>query len=228
MAGALAYNIAVGGSSANPPTIAHREFAKALLGCDHFDRVLWYPCGTRHDKLYGVDPQHRANMSRATFADVQKAVLKGDRIPQFDLRMNDVFGENTRTLDRVEEVALEFRGAHVYWFTGIDVLVPQDKYEGLCEVEWLWSGGRDLLREWPVAIVPRAGVSESITLTLHPDSIIIPANLPDCSSTEVRRRIQADEPFEHLVVPHVADYIKQHRLYGFGSRAVQSVHQEGR
>lgn len=36
----------------------------------------------------------------------------------------------------------------------------------------------------------------------------------DVSSTEVRRRIAAGEPWEHLVPPEVADYIRAHGLYG--------------
>jgi nicotinic acid mononucleotide adenylyltransferase len=79
----------------------------------------------------------------------------------------------------------------------------------------MWSGGEELLREWPVAIVPRAGISDSLNLALHPSSIVIQTKLPDCSSSEVRRRILAGEPFEHLLVPQVAAQIKQNGLYGY-------------
>lgn len=44
--------------------------------------------------------------------------------------------------------------------------------------------------------------------------ILIEAETPDVSSTEIRRRARAGEPISGLVPDSVADYISRHRLYG--------------
>lgn len=47
----------------------------------------------------------------------------------------------------------------------------------------------------------------------HTRVILVEAQTPDVSSTDIRRRVRAGEPLSGLVPPAVADYIKVHRLY---------------
>jgi nicotinate-nucleotide adenylyltransferase len=39
------------------------------------------------------------------------------------------------------------------------------------------------------------------------------APIDDISSTDIRRRIADNKPWQHLVPPAVAEYIDEHRLY---------------
>lgn len=44
--------------------------------------------------------------------------------------------------------------------------------------------------------------------------ILVEADTPDVSSTEIRRRVRAGESLSEFVPESVADYIRTHRLYG--------------
>ncbi|HEX6161991.1 MAG TPA: nicotinate (nicotinamide) nucleotide adenylyltransferase [Vicinamibacterales bacterium] len=46
-----------------------------------------------------------------------------------------------------------------------------------------------------------------------PRVILVEANTPDISSTDIRRRVRAGDPFDDLVPEAVARYITAHRLY---------------
>ena len=41
------------------------------------------------------------------------------------------------------------------------------------------------------------------------------ADFPEVSSTEVRDLLEAGEPFEHLMMPKAAEYLKKNGLYGY-------------
>jgi nicotinate-nucleotide adenylyltransferase len=64
----------------------------------------------------------------------------------------------------------------------------------------------DSLRERvPSAFSPRPSAKTRV--------ILVEANTPDVSSTEIRRRVRAGETLAGLVPTSVADYIQKHRLY---------------
>ena len=60
-------------------------------------------------------------------------------------------------------------------------------------------------------IFPRGGYA--ISPDLPSNFEIIDFKLPDISSSEIREMIRKGEPFEHLVMPAVANYIERHGLY---------------
>lgn len=196
--------IAIGGSSANPPHRGHLALVHALLGCGRFDRVRWDVCGQRPDKADLIAPGHRVAMALLAFAPVYRVVHTAS-----------AFTRNTPTVRALEEARAAHPGAEIVWYTGVDVLVPQEQFGGRSEVEATWVDGERFLHEWPCVVLPRAGYPHPRTLTLPRRTEIIDVDLPAISSSEVRRRIAAGEPFAHLIAPYVAQYIEQHRLYGW-------------
>jgi nicotinate-nucleotide adenylyltransferase len=67
----------------------------------------------------------------------------------------------------------------------------------------LWFGFDEIERLAEIAIVGRAGAPEL------PESIV----LPDVSSTEIRRRLAAGEPVQHLMPRAVVEYVQRRGLY---------------
>jgi nicotinate-nucleotide adenylyltransferase len=67
----------------------------------------------------------------------------------------------------------------------------------------LWYGFEEIERMADIIIVGRAGTTDV------PDTI----ELPDVSSTEIRKRLKADEPVSHFLPVRVLAYIQEKGLY---------------
>ena len=79
----------------------------------------------------------------------------------------------------------------------------------------LWYRGEELVKDWNFLIFPRQGYTDPWTLNLPKNFEVAEFNSPEVSSTEVRELIKAGEPFEHLLMPKAAEYLKQNSLYGY-------------
>jgi nicotinate-nucleotide adenylyltransferase len=71
----------------------------------------------------------------------------------------------------------------------------------------------DQLRDRLPSLGDRMGAPSSALTATAPRIILLEAETPDVSSTEVRRRAARGEPLDGLVTPAVAAYIAQHALY---------------
>lgn len=196
--------IAIGGSSANPPHHGHRAIIRALLTSKRFARVRWDVCGHRPDKPDLIVAEHRVHMALLAFATTPRVV-----------HTVSAHAPIMPTIRVLETAQREHPGAEIVWYTGADVLVPQERFGGRSEVAATWVDGERLLREWTCIVLPRVGYPNPDRLHLPLRHEILSVEIPAISSSEVRRRIAAGEPFAHLVAPDVARYIEQHRLYGW-------------
>jgi nicotinate-nucleotide adenylyltransferase len=84
----------------------------------------------------------------------------------------------------------------------------------------LWYEADRLVRLCRFIAAPRPGYPHPDITVLEKDlpgisgrTIILEKPLIDISATEIRRRVSQDLPIDHLVVPEVAAYIKDHGLY---------------
>jgi len=189
-------------------TEAHRELAKTLARSGIGDLLLWFPTGTRRDKDLTASV-HRARMSELAFSDRWR-----QRLPiEFRLDLRDVHRPNPSTIDRMRELAQEFPDAEPCFAVGADAVVPKEKWGGKCDIAGYWNDGETLMRDFTFIVLPREGYP-------HPKDVDLPKHwhihdVPSIpvSSTEVRRRVRANEPYAHLVPQEVAEYIRHNELY---------------
>ncbi|MFC1598629.1 nicotinate-nicotinamide nucleotide adenylyltransferase [Patescibacteria group bacterium] len=201
--------IAVGGSAANPPHIGHLALLKALLATDRFSKVMWIPSGHRPDKPGFIGPEHRVFMTKLTFNELQQ---KDKRLL---VNLSDVYGENMPTIKWLEILSAQNPTTEIIWYTGIDSVIPLNRFQGKCEIEARWQQGEKLIKNYKFLIIPRAGFP-------HPSQIQIPlqnfeildVELPNIASTTIRQLIDNGNPdFQKFVTPDVAEYIEEKKLY---------------
>lgn len=198
--------LVIGGSAGNPSHRAHLAIAQAMLASGRFDRVVWDICGARWDKPGLASPDHRMAMAERTFTAIRTD-------PRFTLRMEDTHGPFTPTVHFLERFARLHPDDDIAWYTGFDVLCPQERFEGRCEIVARWIDGERLLGMFPIIVIPRQGYPHPSAFDLPPRCEILDVPVPDISSTEIRRRVAAGEPIGQIVTPDVHAYIRTHGLY---------------
>ena len=112
----------------------------------------------------------------------------------------------TRTIDTV--LALKARGWPV-----VNWLIGADQVRNLPN----WIEAERLIDEANFVVMARPGQTFDWASLPAPfrklESKIIPTPLIDLSATEIRARVEAGLPIEHMTPPAVVDYILQHNLY---------------
>lgn len=201
--------IAAGGSAANPPTVGHKALVHNLLVSDLFDLVIWIPSGVRPDKAGFVAPHHRVAMTHLLFPS--RFFTSPDT--RFQVRYDDIHGENTPTHSWIEKLRLEYPGAEIVWYTGVDSIVPQERFDGKSEIESAWYKGEELWARQSFVVIPRKGYTHPRELDLPKNFSILDIELPDTASSEIRRRIEYMEPIGDLTTPEVCAYILLNHLY---------------
>lgn len=83
-----------------------------------------------------------------------------------------------------------------------------------------WYEADRLIRLCRIAVAPRPGLPRPDVSRLEKDlpgiterTVVMQGPLVDISSTEIRRRVSLGLPFDHLVPPAVAEYIREKGLY---------------
>lgn len=203
--------IAIGGSAANPATIGHFKLIEWLLNSGKFSTVVWILSGDRSDKKNLISPDHRLAITLLTFP--QEWFLRKD--VRFIISFEDVYGENTPTFEWIEKMKKLYPDHQIVWYTGVDSVIPQDQYGNKSEIEARWIKGEELYKNNDFLVFPRAGYSDPKSLLLPTNFEIADGNFPEVSSSEVRRRIEAGENFDELLMPNAAQYIKQNKLYNY-------------
>lgn len=201
--------IAIGGSAADPPHRGHYAVLESLLGLQRFDLVIWVLSGFRKDKENLMDPDDRVAMTELMLPHQWRLGQESRLVVRYD----DVYRKNTPTIVYLEQTQRQYRDAKIVWFTGVDSVVPLADHNGQCAIEARWERGKELMEDWNFLILNRPGYQTP--KTLPPNFEVLDFPLPNISSSEIRQRIKAGQPFEHLLFPDVANYIKQHRLYGY-------------
>ena len=199
--------IAVGGSAANPPHLAHKKIIEALLNSNCFKKVIWIPSGLRPDKTDFIEPEYRLVMTNLTLP----------RHPNLEIKFTDVFGENTPTFTWLKKIQAEYPDHEIVWFTGIDSVVPQEKYNSQCEIQATWDHGSELINNFSFLIIPRPSFPDPKDFKIPLANYeIFKVQLENISSREIRELIaRGDKRFETLVTPEVSKFIKKQHLYNW-------------
>ena len=184
------------GGSFDPVHNAHVALARTALDALPLDEVLWLPAGQPWQKARTItEGVHREAMVRLA--------IEGE--PRFVVDRRELAAPGpSYTLDSVRALQAGQPGAE--WF----LLIGQDQYAGL----HTWQNWEELLDRVVLAVANRPGVPPAVHPTvLQRTHRSVPLPMLDISSTDIRARVAARQPIDHLVPHRVARYIDQHALY---------------
>ena len=175
----------------NPPTRAHLAMAESALTL--VDEVLFVlPRAFPHKEYSGAGFDIRVELLRAALA--------GN--PRFSLASSD----RGLFIEMAREARVDYGAA-----TELFVLCGRDAAERI--VNWDYAGGDNIAKQLEVfelLVAARGGhYDPPPPIRNRVRSIALPADVEEISSTEVRRRIGAGEPWHHLVPGPVARLIEQ-------------------
>ena len=180
----MSNQVAVFGGSFNPPHVAHTLVASYVLAATSVDRLLLVPTAKHPFDKQLADFEHRLRMCELAMAPLARV-----QVSDIEYRL----GGESRTLRTLEALARAEPSTRLRLVIGSDLLPETPKWHNFAAIEALA----------PPIVVQRAGHRTD------PDKPC----MPEVSSTEVRRRLQAREPTEGLLSPAVAAYIDAHNLY---------------
>ncbi len=189
LAGDIASSAALLAGAWNPPTRAHLELARAALAWAR-RAVFVLPRAFPHKPLEGASFEQRVQWIRS---------LAG-----LDPRFAAAVSEGGLFLEMARE-ARALGATRVFLVCGSDAaarILAWD-YGALPPVEKQLDEFELLVAPRPLPFRPPAHLRERI------HTLMVPASLDGVSSTEVRRRISAGEPWRHLVPDLLADSVAQ-------------------
>lgn len=191
-------DIAIFGGTFDPPTLAHEAIIRHCLLDERLAEVWCMPSGTRSDK-----PSMQADAVRLRLLEVVRREVFASAarltISSFELQLP----RPTQTIQTYQALREAYPDTRFWFVFGADTIANMHT----------WQGGAYLRAHLPILAIPREGYSlppENERLRYVADD---PLYLSGISSTEVRRRIAASEPYAHLVGAAVAERIKCDKLY---------------
>ena len=194
-------NIALFGTSADPPSIGHQQILQWLD--NHYDRVLVWVSDNPF-KIHQASLSDRLKMMELTIAAIQPPAQTISLHPEIS---------NPRTINTVEQARQILPHANFSLVIGGD-LVPQ---------LLTWYRAQDLLNQVKLLVVPRQSVTISpedidrlvnmgTEVAIAPSSI----SIPDVSSSDYRNNGNSS-----VIIPTVAAYIQQESLYAWQTSPAQ-------
>lgn len=178
---------AVFGGSFDPPHVGHVLVAAYVLAAHAIDRVLVTPTAAHAFGKKLSSFEDRAKMCELAFAPLKAVEL---------CTIERELPAPSYTLHTLQALAARYPGVRLRLLVGSDLQRETyawhdfDSVKALAPPLWIARHGGD-----PIAGEPA---------------------MPDISSTEIRRRIVANEPLRGLLSPEVAEYIRAHDLYKNG------------
>ena len=189
------------GGAFDPPHRTHVAVAQAAVEQLHLDVLHVVPTGHAwHKQRPLTAAQHRLEMCRLAFADVNRAMV--------DDRETCRSGP-TYTIDTLQELQAQYPAAQLYLIMG------EDQAKALAS----WHRAEDLGRAAIICVASRAGadaaaspadVSHPLHGSPHQRLQLPPSPL---NATEIRELLARGHSVAPLVFESVARYIDQHHLY---------------
>lgn len=191
-----ANQIGIFGGTFDPVHNGHLQVARAALETTRLDRVLF---------VVAARPPHKTGDTAATpeqrFGLVDTAVAPEPQLEASRLEL-DRKGPSY-TVDTLKE--LHARHPHVQWslIIGLDSLVDLPK----------WKDPAGIFERARLLVVPRSGDKFKIPGSLDGKYDMLPFEMIDVSSTDIRRRVAAGESIAELVPARVANMIEKEGYY---------------
>jgi nicotinate-nucleotide adenylyltransferase len=192
--------IALFGTSADPPTIAHKEIIAWLAS--QFDAVAVWAADNPF-KAHGASLEQRSQMLELLIAEIDPSIIQHAQVYRSL--------SSQRTLETLMTARKIWNDSEFILTIGADLItqLPQ------------WYRVGELLTQVKLLIVPRTGnqieASDLQILTVLGAQIAIaPLNTPPISSTIIRQSYSIEG-----LTPKVAQYIQHHHLYANSDESKQ-------
>ena len=196
MAAAGGNRIGILGGTFDPIHNGHLETAEAARSALKLDRVLLVPARTPPHR--SSEP-HASSFHRFAMAALAATTRPGLEVSDIELH-RDGPSYTSVTLERLH--ADGHHPSQLYFILGADAFA---------EIE-TWHDYPRLFELSNFVIVSRPGTPPPSGKE-RAGMFVVQARTPDVSSTEIRRRIGANEAIDGLTPPIVVDHIRRHRLY---------------
>jgi len=186
------------GGAFDPPHLGHVALAKAAIAHFELARLVVVPVGNAPHKELVLPAETRFRLAHAAFREMPRVVFS-----RIDMERNGP----AYTIETVKYAEKEW--SDVIFLIGADQFLD---FPG-------WKDPNEILQHARLGVATRPGVSErKLKATLkqlaQPERVTF-FEIPELpiSSTDIRRRIAADEPYEQFVPVAVADVIDELGLY---------------
>lgn len=195
--------IGVLGGSFNPIHMGHVALGIGSLGAFGLDALIVVPSGNHPFKgATSVTALQRYEMAQLAFSD-NSLVYVSD----MEVREEGV----SYSIDTLHRLSLMYPGDQLVFIQGADI--PNELHK--------WHRADELHKYCSFAIAARRGYATQeleeriacLTETLHLNMEYADMDLPQVSSTEIRRRLACGESCDGLVPENVLQYILERGLY---------------
>ncbi len=179
------------GGAFNRPTLAHQAI---LQGCIDYAEprgadVWLMPSASRVDKMINSERSERLEFCHALLRDVMNRTVRLG-VETLELDRTGL----TETYDTVRELEALYPNRPFTWVFGADSVASMDT----------WDHGLWLRENLSMLVINRPGTPLP---ELGPRAVELAVEAGNYSSTELRRRLAANEPYEDMVGPQVAQLI---------------------
>lgn len=191
------------GGTFAPPHLGHVRAAEHMMKHLELDRLLIMPtCVPPHKVKTAQDtPEQRLAMCHAAFDGIE-----GVEVSDFEIRQ----GGTSYTVLTLEHLTKP--GQEIFMLCGSDMLLTLDQ----------WRRAEDIFRLVSIVCMPRYsdglnqlyGKKAEYEAKYGARVQLIPEDVLEISSTEIRRRIDEQEDLSGLLPAGVIDIIRRENLYG--------------
>lgn len=195
-----AFRLGMFGGAFDPPHLAHVALAKAAVAQLGLDELRVFPTGQAWHKSRDLtSAAHRQAMAELAFGEVPRAVVDARELHR---------SGPTYTVDTLRELRAERPDAELL------LIIGADQAESLHS----WRDSARILELATLAVAARARPDPDappFDTTTLPGGRWVEVELPPMpvSATQIRGRVAAGQPVDHLVPAAVAGYIARHHLY---------------
>jgi len=188
--------IVVFGGSFNPPTIAHYEVAKCVLGLPFVQHLFFVPVGNQYKKAGLIPAFHRVRMLE----------ILADNLPEVTISKIEVEAKRTlKSVETLERLKVEYPDSEFAFVMGADNLYDLIN----------WHDYERLVKGFKMIILNRGEfdvhsfIKENFEFVADNFIIVDDFTKVDISSSVYR----ADPTRSEFLLPEVANYIRENGLY---------------
>lgn len=186
------------GGAFDPPHLGHVALAKAAIAHFELARLVVVPVGNAPHKQLVLPAETRFRLAHAAFRDMPRVVFS-----RIDMERNGP----AYTVETVKYAEKEW--------SDVVFLIGADQFLSFLD----WKDPDEILEHARLGVASRPGASEKKVKAVlkklkRPERVEL-FEIPELpiSSTEIRRRVAAEEPYESMVPVAVADVIDELGLY---------------
>ncbi len=186
--------VVIFGAAFDPPHLGHLMVIEQVLAKGLADQVWLVPAKSHPFGKPLSSPQHRIAMLTLTKDKCTQA--QKVQVQTYELEQDQI----SYTYHTLQAFSQKYPEHSFSFVMGSDNLARFG--------EW---GGQAVLAQYPFWIYPRTGYAlEPLLANMR---VMTGVEAVDISSTQVRQKVLAGQPIDHLVLPAVGQYILTHGLY---------------